>query len=100
MATIIDKFVTLLDYRSNTSGIKKASSAMKHLDERTKLTERTMDGFKEALIGVGLAFGIEKIIELANEWQNVSNRLLSTGLVGKQLISIQNKLLDLSDASA
>ena len=100
MATqVIDTFITWLKFDADTSGVVKSEKEMKHLEERTKKVNEVMETFRRTLEYVGAAFAIDKIIELNNEYDITQNKLKSVGLAGKELSTITQQILDISNAT-
>lgn len=97
MATVIDTLVTILDFRTNTKGIKKAESGLKSLEVETKALNVALLNLQHLFSGIISIFAIEKLVELNNEFDLVINRLQSVGLAGNQLNDVFSKLLDISN---
>lgn len=97
MATIIDTLVTIIDFKTNTAGIKKADKGLKTLEIETKALNVAVLNLSHAFSGLIGLFGLEKLIELNNEFDLVTNRLKSVGLEGSKLNEVFDKLLAISN---
>lgn len=97
--TIIDQLTTIFDFKIDTSGITKADAAMDKFRHKTEKANETLEFFKRGIEVIGVALGLEKINEWANEWDNAQNKLRSVGLTGDELASTMQQLKDIADTS-
>lgn len=97
--TIIDQLTTIFDFKTDTSGINKADAAMDGFRHKTEKANETLEFFKRGIEVIGIALGLEKINEWANEWDNAQNKLRSTGLTGTELADTMQKLKAISKES-
>ena len=96
MATIIDKFVSLLVYKSDTTGIVESEKALKGLEHQTEATKKVMEKLKQAFEVIGIGFAIKEIAEYTGEWETAANKLRSVGIAGSNLATVENTLLEMS----
>jgi len=94
--TIIDHLTTIFDFKTDTSGINKADKAMDGFRHVTEKANETLEFFKRGIETIGVALGLEKINEWANEWDTAQNKLRSTGLEGKALQDTLDELTKIS----
>ncbi len=97
--TIIDQLTTIFDFKTDTSGINKADAAMDGFRHKTEKANETLEFFKRGIEVIGIALGLEKINEWANEWDNAQNKLRSVGLTGIELANTMQQLKDIADTS-
>lgn len=97
MATVIDTLVTLIDFKSNTAGLKQAEAGVRSIEVETKALNVALLNLQHLFSGIVSIFAIEKLVELNNEFDLVTNRLKSVGLAGAQLNDVFSKLLNISN---
>jgi hypothetical protein len=98
-STIIDHLTTLIDFKTNTTGIVKAEREMDKFREKTEKANEVLEFFKRGIEILGIALAAEKINEWANEWDNAKNKLSSVGITGTELITTLSQLKNIADTS-
>ena len=68
-----------------------------NIGARAERTAGAVDFLKRALTGIGAGLAIREVLQLADSYTNLQNRLRATGLEGSALTSVYQRLLQVSN---
>ena len=97
MPTLIDTLITKLSFQSDTRGLVAAEKGIERITKKTNTASMAMAKFNHVLSLIGVSFGIHKLIEYGNEWDDVNNKIKSTGLSGNALSNTLDRIKTISN---
>lgn len=89
----------VLRIRVESSGISKAGADLTQLSKQGLSVENTMGRLRSAVLSVGSAIGANAVIQYADAWTGVSNKLANVTKEGETLVDVQNRVFSIAQRS-
>jgi tape measure domain-containing protein len=86
-----------IDIQVREDGSRVVKRRLEDLDPAARKAAGGVDFLKKALASIGGALAVREVLELINTYQNLQNRLRSTGLEAAGLTAVYKSLLDVSN---
>ena len=86
-----------IDIQVREDGSRVVKRRLEDLDPAARKAAGGVDFLKKALASIGGALAVRELLGMINTYQNLQNRLRSTGLEAASLTAVYKALLDVSN---